>query len=211
MKSILLGTPCYGGKVEVEFVQNLVRLFGQSVQMDYGFDWLCNAGDSNINRARNNMVAQFMQTDFDTLAFIDSDIDIHPNDFWRLAKMDDHIRGAAVATKTQDGSESLSCWVNGKQVRREEMPSLPFDVDYLGTTVLFIDRIVFETTANDLPRYKDGTTGLYGVQWFENVVRREAYLSEDYGFCARAAEHGFRITCDPGVVVTHYGRGAWRY
>lgn len=211
MKSVLLVTPCYDGRVEVPFANNLVRLATQAQQMNYKFDWLCTNGDSNINRARNTSAATFMQTDFQTLAFVDSDIDLAPNDFWRLAQSDAPIRGAAVATKTDDGSEKLSVYAKGEQLRRAEMPREPFPVDYLGSAVLFIDRKVLETVTESLPPFRETSTGVIAVPWFENMVVDEAYLSEDYGFCHLARTAGYQIQCDPSVVVTHYGKGYWRY
>ena len=173
-------------------------------------DFLITEGESDIARARNNMVATFLnQTNYDTLAFIDADIEFQAEDFQKLADMDG-VRGAAVAMKTPDFSEYLSCWRAGACVRRAEMPDHPFEVDFLGAAVMFIDREVLHKIRHSFPPFIDPVYG-EGYMFFSDSVVGGTYLTEDYTFCHMLKQTGVPIRCHPDVVVSHHGPGVWRY
>ena len=174
--------------------------------------WLVTEGESHVTRARNNLAATFLtQTDYQTLAFIDSDIEMDPDDFMLLLDQPG-VRGAAVATKTPDFSECLSVFVSGIRPKRSEMPVQSFQVDYLGSAVLFIDRDVFERLkASEL--VSEYTDPIIGQAWdfFRDGVSGDNWLSEDYGFCDLCNEAGIPVLCDPSVIVKHYGVACWSF
>lgn len=199
----LIATPCYGGMLHVGYFRTANEL-----QKDPNIAFLVTEGESLVTRARNNLVATFMQTDCDTIAFIDADIEMKPEDFYRLNAMEG-VRGAAVAMKTADRSESLSVF---PQVSRETMGTEPFGVDYIGAACLFIDRTVIERLQRAYPerKYLDPIVG-EGYALFESEIVSETYLSEDYGFCELCREQGTGILCNPKVIVKHYGSGVWEF
>ncbi len=175
-------------------------------------DFLVTSGESHVTRARNNIAATFLtQTDYDQLFFIDADIEFSPGDVSRISNIGG-VAGAAVACKTVDFSEFLSLWVDGKRPSRSQMPSEPFSVDYLGSAMLCIDRAVLDAlTASDLvTEYRDP---IIGEAWdfFRDGVSGDVWQSEDYGFCELCRAAGIEITCDPAVIVSHYGAASWRF
>ncbi len=178
-------------------------------------DLLVVEGESNINRARNNLAATFLQSGHQTLAMIDSDIEMSPEDFLALVNLVAPIRGAAVATKTKDGSESLSCWWQDgrhtRQYKRGEDFFEPFVCKYLGSAVMLIEREVIQRFYKERKRrYTDDVLGKC-TSIFECRVVDDVYLTEDYGFCHDARKLGFKIMCDPRVIVKHYGQSVWKY
>lgn len=208
--SVLIATPCYGGMLHVGLFQSLVGIADQCAREGVSLNFLVTQGESAITRGRSNIATTFARTDYRTLAMLDADIQIAPDDFMRLLRLDQPVRGAAVAMKTMDGSESLSCWRNGRQVRRQDMPDDPFPVDYLGGAVMLIERPVIETLSQiEMMQYDDPVMGPGAHLFWERIVDR-TLLTEDYAFCSLAREHGFSIWCDPSVVVNHHGTGVWR-
>jgi hypothetical protein len=173
-------------------------------------DVLVTGGESAITRGRSNLAATFLRTERKTFAMLDADISIEPEDFLRLLRLEKPIRGAAVALKTPTHEESLSCWKDGRQVKRAEMPAEPFEVDYLGGAVMLIEREVIEALSADLSlRYVDPIAG-EGSHIFAEVIVDQALLSEDYAFCHRARQAGFSIWVDGSVIVGHKGPCEWR-
>lgn len=209
--SVLIATPCYGGQLSVPAYRSLTAI----CQAIPDADLLVTEGESNVNRARNSAAATFHKGDWDTLAFIDADIEMYPQDFVKLLAIDAPIRGAAVAMKTQDGSEALSCWVDTNSAHIERYKrgegQVPFECRYLGSAVMLIEREVIEKFYGipDL-LYDDDVLGEC-ADIFRCAVVNRTYLTEDYGFCYWAQRAGFNIVCDPSIIVAHYGQGVWAY
>lgn len=208
--SILVATPCYGGQLRVETFNSLLGIAQLCGAHGIELDMLLTGNESAITRGRSNLAATFLRTDRKTLAMIDADIQIEPEDFLRLVDLDKPIRGAAVCLKTQDHSESLSVYRDGKRVTRAEMPAEPFEVDFIGGAVMFIEREVLERLSA-IPElsYTDPINGDGAHIFIERIVDG-TLLSEDYSLCSLAREHGFSVWCDPSIKVTHFGQGSWR-
>ncbi len=208
--SVLVATPCYGGQMTVGYFRSVMAISDICNERKVDCDFLITEGESNIMRGRNNIVSTFMGTKFRTLAMIDADIEISAEDFIKILQLGG-VRGAAVNMKRPDYAECLSCFKDGKQVKRADMPDDPFEVDFLGTAVLFADRENFETLYEAYPerKYFDDACG-EGRTLFNEVIVNDWLASEDFGFCEVLHAHKIPIICHPEVIVTHYGQGAWR-
>lgn len=210
---VLVAMPCYGGQLHVAGQRTLLGIKDAAYSSGIDIEFLVVQGESAITRGRSNICATFLAGDWDVLAMLDADILLEADDFLRLLALDRPVRGAAVALKTLDMSECLSAFVNGEQVTRATMPKEPFEVHYLGGSVLLIERFVLNEMAEHYEAelgYDDPINGP-GVHLFCEIVQQRTLLSEDYAFCYRARECGFRIWCDPRVIVTHFdGRVGWR-
>ncbi len=189
-----------------------VRAALEAESRDY--DLLITEGESLVTRARNNAVAAFLNSDYDTLCFIDADVEIlDTSDFLNMLDLPE-IRGAAVPMKTNDHSEALSCWRDGKMLTRSELQAggMVQEVDYLGAAVMAIDRNVLETLWSRHPELTyDDSMGGKGCALFEPVLVDGAYLSEDYGFCELARAEGFSVWVEPFIKVRHYGQAFWSF
>ncbi len=217
--SVLIATPAYGGQITVPYFHALERIRAALIGHNVEHDVLITSGDSHVTRARNSCVATFLNdTDYETLLFIDADVEIDSRDVITLL---DHrptmengrgVRGAAVACKTPDFSEYLSLWVDGSRPTRKQMPSEPFCVDFLGTAVLAIDRKVFERLkGSDLVMPYECPIAGSAWDFFRDYVSDGVFLSEDYGFCELVRAHDIPVTCYPDIVVNHYGVAPWRF
>lgn len=224
--SVLLAMPCYAGQMNVHAFFSIMSIIEACNREGIVIDLLVTHGESAITRGRSNMAAAFLRSGLDTLAFLDADIGISGDDFVRLVRLQKPIRGAAVNLKTLDRSESLSVFKNGKRLTRVDLFNLgwahgpvmvtgePVEVDYLGGSVMLIEREVIDTVsryeAHELG-YDDPIAGT-GVHLFQEIVKDRGLLSEDYAFCHLARLHGFSVWCDVSVIVSHFeGRVAWRF
>ena len=208
--SVIITTPCYAGMMTVGFFRSVMAISDICAEQKIDVDFLITEGESNIMRGRNNLVSTFMSTGFRTMAMIDADIEIEAEDFIKLLQLGG-VRGAAVNMKRPDHAESLSCFKDGKQVKRADMPAEPFEVDFLGSAVLFIDRENLRTLYDAYPdrKYIDPIVG-EGRALFNEMIIDNWLASEDYGFCDVLHANKIPIICHPEVIVTHYGQGAWR-
>ena len=206
--SVLIATPCYGGNMHVGYYRGLELIRNELNDAGVEYDMLITEGESNVCRARNTMVATFLnKTDYDVLAFIDSDIEFHSGeDFFNLLVDKTGVRGAAIACKTRDGSELLSCWKDGHSLKRNLMVEPHISVDYLGSAVLLIDRDVIKTlwSEHTFLSVDDPVYGEYPAL-FENAIVEKIYLTEDFSFCHLARQSGYEIFADTRVKCTHHG------
>lgn len=165
-------------------------------------DILVTDNESLINRARNNLCATFLKTDYETIAFIDADIEIGADDFYRLLQMKG-VRGAPVPLKSKHGH--LNVTKDQKPLKSPLSDSKPFRATFLGTAVLLVDRTVLTSLAvsRACKRYIDPIVG-EAYEFFPTYVSDETLWSEDYGFCRLLQAAKIPIWCVP-MAVGHYG------
>ena len=85
--SILVCTPCYAGMLTVGYFRGFMDIGAQANAAGIEVNFLVTEGESLVSRARNNMVATFLHGgDWETLAFIDADIEMQGEDFLKLAR-----------------------------------------------------------------------------------------------------------------------------
>lgn len=86
-----IATPCYGGNLTEPYFKSMLRLvfFCDKHQISLQFGTIAN--ESLVTRARNTLVAFFMQSDCTHLVFVDADIEFKTDDFIRLFAADKDI------------------------------------------------------------------------------------------------------------------------
>lgn len=153
--------------------------------------------ESLIQRARNKILSEFLKTDAEYLFCLDDDIVlIEPFSIDLLINADKDLIGVNYVVKKQPFHPVFfpleSEYPDTRQLQN------PFEVLYAGTGALLIKRAVVEKMAK---KFK------YPFDCFEaNIPRKgNVYLSEDWGFCHRARQLGFKTFIHPKITVGHLG------
>jgi len=205
--------PCYGGMVTEAVMSSLLKfqLMARQVGLNYTIDTMIN--ESLVTRARNNLAAKFLSNKNAThLFFIDSDIKFEAGEIIKLVLRDKDIVGGAYPAKKEPPFYVLN------KVAEPEIEGDLYEVRHLGTGFLMIKRAVFDKLIEVMPetKYKDslnlGSTpdGDPYENWmynlFDVVVDDKGHLlSEDWVFCDRAREQGFKVWCDTTILLHHVG------
>lgn len=79
-----IATPCYGGALTEPYFKSTLRLVFFADKHGIPLQFGTVANESLVTRARNTLVAFFMQSDCTHLVFIDADIEYQVDDFVRL-------------------------------------------------------------------------------------------------------------------------------
>jgi len=102
MASILIATPCYGKMMGEGYVHSLITSLDLLKSKGHKAQLYSLGNESLITRARNNMTAHFLGTDFDRLMFIDADISWQPKALLDLVESDHDVCGIPYPTKFRD-------------------------------------------------------------------------------------------------------------
>ena len=208
-RKLFIGIPAYDGKINIKLAYNLAALMPKALQFGVSVKLGDVSGCSIITMARNQLVHEFLKTDATELLFIDSDVIATPDDILRLMAQsgDKDITAGAYPRRSKDKNFFADLYFDENQ-------DLEFDgslmrLERVGTGFMLIQRHVIEAMVAAHPEWFYDFKGeqVCGVFDFQN--RDGRYLGEDYLFCDRAREHGFKIHIDVDISLPHVGTEAF--
>lgn len=160
---IFIATPCYGGQLTEAYFRSTIRLltFCNQHQIPVAFGTIAN--ESLVTRARNVLVAYFLQSNFTRLMFIDADIEFQLEDVIKLIAHDKEVVVGAYPKKG----------VNWQRIREsvrathdpyDDKQIASFGSDY-AINFKFINRDAKQIAIeNGLIRLHDGATGFMMIK-----------------------------------------------
>lgn len=220
MRKILIATPAYGGQVNASYMMSILRLINIAPQEDIDIKVLTLAGESLVTRARNNCVAQFMESDCDSLFFIDADIEFTTEQALRVINAPYPVAAACYPLKKLNWNAMLT---NPENLKAASIMGVVNSVDGeiadsdgwmqvldAGSGFLRIDRKVLEEMTEAYPelKYETDQVDEFGerIALFDTMLENGRYLSEDYAFCRRWQKLGGKIVCDwTSPILRHHG------
>lgn len=229
MKKLFIATPMYGGNCKAVYTHSLIFLISSLRDNNYEITYDFTMNESLITRARNTLVHKFLETDCDGLLFIDSDQGFNPEDVIKMIESGKDLISAIVPMKQinweaaklayEFGVDDLEKYaghyaVNFKEATDSIALSEPFEVDNIGTGLMYISRKVFEDmtpTCRSYLNHEEGT-GLMQrdskkvIEFFAlDIDDKDVLLSEDFYFCRKWRALGNEVYAAPWVHVTHSG------
>jgi len=200
VKRVLIGTPSYDGRIDTWFADSLVRTVKQADPKQINIHAIYPSYDSLIQRARNDLARMAMDGGYDTLFFIDSDVEWEPEWFFRLLARPEPIVGAALIKKSDQ--ESYTIKIIEKNLTKSEDDVL-VQVDGLGTGFLKVDRFALEKLwLMSEPYVHDGVPNR---MVFDLKIVDGDLISEDYVMCHKWQSLGYKVWLDPSITINHNG------
>ncbi|MEM4264041.1 MAG: glycosyltransferase family 2 protein [Candidatus Woesearchaeota archaeon] len=209
---VLIGIPTYDGKdycldefldslnkidypnKEILFIDNSDDPLHAEIIRKKGFNVVhITANDyyDKILKSRNAIRTYFLSKDFDYLFFIDSDTFVPADALQKLVKHDKDIISGVVFTLWTFGGEpkvrpSLFSYVSDEKMKvmtsESTKPGL-YEIFSCGTACMLIKRAVLVKLSFTMPE--------------------DQKTSEDYWFCQKARQHGFKLWADTSVQCKH--------
>jgi hypothetical protein len=228
---LVVGTPCYGGLVTQRYMQSICALLLDANRSDFTVTIEMIGYDSLVPRARNSIVAKFMDTASAThMIFIDADIGFAVEDVVRMLafgrdvvagmyplKLVDY--GPAVEQRVRAGESLQSAQTRYVGVldepdRRETIDGFATG-PYAGCGFMMVTRTAIEALMGAFPqtRYvcshnaENPSRSAYQYTLFDTLIDPASgeYLSEDYAFCQRWQSIGGKIWLDTRSRLSHTG------
>jgi hypothetical protein len=169
-------------------------------------------GYAVIDQGRNQMATDALRAGFEETMWIDADIEFHPDAVERLRS---HRLPIVCGIYPQKGKRALACHIlpGTRQMVFGEGGGL-VELLYGATGFMLVHRRVYERMQQKLrlPVCNE-RFGSPMVPFFEPMHHGYEdghwYLAEDYAFCQRARDCGFRIMADTTVRLWHIGSYAF--
>jgi hypothetical protein len=165
-------------------------------------------GYSAIDQGRNQMATDALRDGFEETMWIDSDVGFHPDAVDRLRSYRLPIVCGIYPKKAK---RELACHVMpGTQRIIFGQEGGLTEILYGGTGFLLVHRDAYAEIQRQLrlPSCND-RWGRPMIPFFQPMVKPHLdghwYLAEDFAFCQRARQCGFKIMADTTIRLTHYG------
>lgn len=171
-------------------------------------------GDSAVGRARNSLTRKFLNSDCTHMLMIDSDLVFSAQQVERIMAHPEPIV-AGMYFKKQEGDPQPVINACDNPIMQD---SGLYQVKYAGTGFIRVAREVFEKMIEvygdeigySLDHEPDTTEYDFwqmGVYKYPNGRKR--WLSEDWYFCQRATDLGYKIWVDRGITLRHSGNALY--
>jgi len=201
-RKLMIAIPCYDGKVNIRTAFAIAELVPKLDKMGVRLNLVHMSGCSIITKARNKLVRNFMESDCTDFLFVDADVVINTDAVTRLLALssDKDVVAGSYPRRSKDAKFFLDFYL-------DKDGQLEFDdhglmrVESVSTGFMLIRRHVIEHMIEKHPEWKyqgdgDGETE---HALFDFMILDGQYIGEDYAFCLRARQDGFKIYLDPMI------------
>lgn len=196
---VYIGIPMYGGAC-AEFVSSLLKTrmvfhhTGWEVEVDI------HSNCSVLPKARNEIVKRFLDSEFDVLLFLDSDMAFSPVDTVKLVREGKEFAACAYRGKSEE--VTYHCETGG--AIRDWM-----DADSVATGFKAVRREVYLKMIEAYPstRYEEKGETFHALYDFE--LHEGRYWGEDYNFCRKWKAIGGTIQVMTDATIKHIGSKAY--
>lgn len=196
---ILIGIPTYDRRIDIELTRTLINMERiESHSYDYMFPV-----SSHLARNRNMVCLQALAENYDYVLFLDSDIGILDDHFIDKLletsyRLDAKVVGGAYRMKKGEELIYIAAYFQGDKIDNiRYVPKEPLLVDAVGTGIMLIHNSVLRKLSDP---------------WFTIIDKPQLdVMPEDFEFCRKAKEAGFKIALDPRFETHHWGFRSWNH
>ena len=200
-RKVMIGTPCYDGRLDVWYTNSLSNTIKQSFDHEIEIIPMWVSFDALLQRARNDTIQLALEMECDDLIFIDSDIEWEPSDFFKLLNYEEDVVGGTYPKKS-----SIEEYVLRQLTINPPNPNTGLiQVDGLGTGFVKLSNKAMQHLWDTSEPYIDPKDNLERRMIFDVVVKNKSLHSEDIHMFDKLAEGGFKIWLDPDITCNHTG------
>ena len=206
-RSLMIGIPAYDSKIDINSALNLIQVAGQAGKHGVQIQIAQIAGCSILPKARNTLIARFMESDCTDFLFLDTDVTFKPEDVFRLMGLatNKDVVGGVYPKKNKDTELAVDLLYSTTGSPIIEPEYNIYEALHLPTGFMLIRRHVIEKMMEAYPElmYAEPHEQLVCYALFDFQLKDQQYYGEDYIFCQRARALGFKIYVDPLLNLGH--------
>ena len=202
---ICVAVPVYDGKVPVRFMNCL--FMEHIIALGAGDELMvnCLSSSAGIAQARNQLATEFMDSQFDRLVFIDSDITWEAGSVIKISHYEQDYVSAAYRYKRR-GEEYPIAWLSDPE--KKGLPLLRnglVEVQGVPTGFLSLSRKVFQNMLDKYPERDLTIQNGHKCHAFFQMPFVDGHLyGEDLYFSREWVESGGKIFLDKHIQLTHW-------
>ena len=216
---VAFATPFYMSQEFSHYGESMIHT--TSMLTRAGIDWqlIRVNGDSYVDRAKNTIMAEFLDSDCTDLVMIDSDEQWHPTAITRLLEHPEEVVAAAYPFKNNWGQFAGTPLVEVKDGLAQYANYRPLnDGSHLLEAAMIsggfmrIKRSAIVAFAKAYPEsiYTDQFAwpikpGRIYTAFFQCDIHNYERYGEDAYFCRKLREAGIKLWIDPNITIVHYG------
>lgn len=201
MRKVMIGTPCYDGRLDVWYTNSLVNTIklGQSKDIEIHPIWI--SFDALLQRARNDTIKLAIEGDFDDLIWIDSDIEWEPEWFFKLLDHPVDVVGGTYPKKADKEEYVL------RQVIKHPIDKSTglMEVDGLGTGFARMSKKAMQYLWDSSTMYIDPKDNKERRMICDVQIIDKQMYSEDIIMFLKLQQGGFKIYLDATMTCNHTG------
>lgn len=171
-------------------------------------------GESLICRARQNTLVDYMGREFDYLFTVDDDIEIPIDCIVKLVESGKDIIGGFYRLKKDHEAHTAIRPLYGNKTPLSDVfkNGSIHQVQYISTGCMLVASRVIHEMVKKYPEleYDQNITFKKAYAFYQPFIHTHPsgfreYLSEDWAFCQRATDAGFKVWADGSVRCGHWG------
>lgn len=196
------------------------------IEMEIGLYTLSN--ESLLSRGRNHIAAVAIRGGWDRLMFIDADSKFTFKQFWDVATSPYDLACGVVPLKVLPVALNFLPFKTDEFYFKDRVRSMDsllrlreghkspwISVAFAGTAFMCISRklLLRAAEASEEYQYPNPQTGQLHTHWnmFDTRPMHRKFMSEDWSFCYRARDLGFKVMIHADTVIQHVGSFVYRH
>ena len=201
MRKVIIGTPCYDGRLDVWYTNSLVNTIKMAEDKDIEILPIWISFDALLQRARNDTIQLALNGQFDDLVWIDSDIEWQPEWFFKLL---DHPVDVVGGTYPKKGDREEYVL---RQVKKNPIDPVSglMEVDGLGTGFARMSRKALQYLWDTSTPYIDQKDNKERRMICDVQIIEGQMYSEDIIMFLKLQRGGYPIYLDTTMTCNHTG------
>jgi glycosyltransferase involved in cell wall biosynthesis len=201
MRRVMIGTPCYDGRLDVWYTNSIINTVKLSAGRDISITPIWISFDALIQRARNDTIQLALEQGYDDLIWIDSDIEWEPEWIFKLLDYPVDVVGGTYPKKG-DREEYVLRQTNRKPPDPE---TGLLEVDGLGTGFARMSKKAMQYLWDTSLPYMDPKDNKERRMICDVQIIDDSMYSEDIIMFLKLQRGGFKVWLDQEMTCNHTG------
>lgn len=200
MKTVMIATPTYSGKLDAWYVNSLVNTIRLGIEKGINIQPVYLAGDALVQKARSDLMRIAVEAKVDHIIWIDDDMEWEPSWIFDLIESGKDVIGGTARKKMFDEAYVLNGDIDKLKIDEDGL----MEVNLLGTGFLHLSKKAIDYLWDNSVEYIDDHGNKQRL--VTNVeVQDGRIVSEDYVMCRKLKEGGFTMYLDTKMTCGHVG------